>query len=53
MSILSIPQLPPANRRCKVAIEKGLNLISVGYAAKLIITAAAKGHNNVFPGRVE
>ena len=35
----------------KAAIGKGFNLVSVGYAAKLMIKAAADVHDSVFPGR--
>ena len=35
----------------KAAIKKGFNLISVGYASKLMIKAAVDVHDNVFPGR--
>lgn len=35
----------------RAAVKKGFNLVSVGYAAKLMIKAAAEVHDNVFPGR--
>lgn len=35
----------------QAAIEKGFGLVSVGYAAKLMIRAAAEVHERVFPGR--